>query len=111
MYSRVEAARSIANARIVGLGASPDLTRDAMEFARRAAAAELVLPYPRLTADGEVMFYARRGNMYLDVGIHGDGTYSYYCRDAKGREASSDDDILISAGIAAGLVKVIKTIG
>lgn len=57
------------------------------------------------------MFYARRDNLYLDVGVHGDGTYSFYCRDAMGKEASSDSDVAIASGIDVELAKVISAIG
>jgi|GEM_PF-2534747 len=57
------------------------------------------------------MFYARRDNLYLDIGVHGDGTYSFYCRDASGKEATSDEDVDIASGIDIELAKVIEAIG
>jgi hypothetical protein len=66
------------------------------------------LPTPRLTADGEIMFYGRKGRAYLDLGVHGDGTYSFFCRNAAGQEFVSDDDVDIGAGLDPNVCRALQ---
>jgi hypothetical protein len=110
-YSKISAARAITDAKIVALGAPPELTKDALEFSLQAFNANLVLPTPRLTRDPEILFYWRKAKIYLDVGVNGDGTYSFFCRDADGQESLSADDVKIADGIDPSLARVIESIG
>jgi hypothetical protein len=86
------------------------LEDDAIEIARAATAAAVPLPVPKLTGDGEIMFYGRKNDAYLDLGVHGDGTYSFFCRDAEGNEFVSDDDKHVGTGLDENVSRVLRDI-
>jgi len=41
---------------------------------------DIPLPYAQLAPDGEVGLYWRTKEIYAEVGLYGDGEYSYYAR-------------------------------
>ena len=102
----------VANIRAIttirGLEAPERLILEGIELAQSATAACAPLPMPRLTADGELMFYGRKDRVYLDLGVHGDGTSSFFCRNAAGREFVSEDDVNIGAGLDANVCRVLQ---
>ena len=92
-----------------GLTDAPELqVSAARELWAAAHRSGVALPPPRLTKDGEVLFYARKGRAYLDLGVHGDGTYSFFCRDSQGAEFVSDDNIDVMFGLDDRVCKVLQ---
>ena len=81
--AQVLGANNAAMAVIREFDAPERLTRESIAIAESATAASVPLPTPRLTADGEIMFYGRKDRAYIDLGVHGDGTYSFFCRDLR----------------------------
>lgn len=91
-----------------GLEGAPEaLVRAAQRAISAARACGLDLPAPCLS-DGEVMFYARKGLAYLDLGVREDGTYSVFCRDAQGREFATDEDLDLKSGLDENVCRVLR---
>lgn len=87
---------------------APRPLQDAAKALRdRAKECGASLPRPRLADDG-IMFYARKGSIYLDLGVREDGMYSFYCRDAEGDEFVSDDDIAVTEALDENVCRVLK---
>jgi hypothetical protein len=93
---------------VLKLGAPKRLTDDALSLITEAHSAGVSLPPAQLTGDNEIMFYARKGRAYLDLGVNGDGTYSFFCRDSAGNEYVTDDDLNITAGLDPNVRRVVR---
>jgi hypothetical protein len=106
--SAPEVVNNAAQRAILALAAPKSLTDYGLALQAAAEASGVVLPPPTLTADGEMMFYARKGRAYLDLGINCDGTYSFFCRDAEGHEYLSDEDVRIESGLDENVRRVLR---
>jgi len=60
-----------------GLPASPEAVEDALEFLQQKPA-DIRLPYPQLSSDGEVGLYWQTDKVFADVGFRGKRLYSVY---------------------------------
>lgn len=64
---------------------------DALQFTNRLPFPLSELPYISLANDGEVNFALTGGDIHLDLGFYGTGTYSYFARNRDGEEWFEDD--------------------
>lgn len=65
--------------------------QDAQQLARDILSKRIVSPTISLSDDGEISFYWDEQQYILDVGVFGDGSYSYYYKDTNGNELFADD--------------------
>lgn len=70
---------------------SPRTVMDAQKLARNIFSKKIVFPIISLSDDGEISFYWDRKEYILDIGVFGDGNYSYYFKDTLGNELFADD--------------------
>ena len=63
---------------------------DALQFISWLPFALTELPYISLANDGEVNFALTGGDIHLDLGFYGTGTYSYFARNHDGEEWFED---------------------
>ena len=63
---------------------------DAAEFVRRLPEPLNAVPHISLADDGEVNFAWHHGNMRIDLGFYGTGTFSYYAKSPTGQELFGD---------------------
>ena len=63
---------------------------DAIRFAKSLRGMDL-LPTISVADDGELNFLWDSGTLHVDLGFYGDGSYSYYARDAEGKEFFGDN--------------------
>lgn len=66
--------------------------QDAQQLARDIFSKKIVSPTISLSDDGEISFYWDEQEYILDLGVFGDGNYSYYYRDREGNELFADDE-------------------
>ena len=73
---------------------------DAFEFISRLDLNGCAMPEVRLIGDGEINFSWEQadGNLQIDLGLYGTGTYSAFAR-RDGREPIYADDVPASAGL------------
>ena len=69
---------------------------DAWQFTQQLPEDIQMLPHISLADDGEVNFAWSGGEIHIDLGFYGTGTYSYYGRDGDGREFFGDDVSVMS---------------
>lgn len=82
---------------------------DAERFAREIDWKSSLQPMVSAAEDGEVNFYWKNESIYIDLGFHGDGTYSFFAKLDNG-ETLVGDDIPARAGSATLQIKnLIKT--
>jgi hypothetical protein len=92
-----------------GQAASRSAVNDAETFARSFLHDdELTKPIISLAADGEIAFLWALPDIRLDLGVYGDGTYSYYGRSSTGKEYMSDEES-IDAPLPDELLKLIRS--
>lgn len=59
---------------------SRDTVNEAVSFLNKALPQRLPMPDPTVDAEGEVGFFWRGANLYVDIGFKGKETISYYAR-------------------------------
>mgnify|MGYP005840588563 CR=1 FL=1 len=79
-----------------GRPASSQAVSDALQFLELLSPGS-PLPRPGLSGDGEIGFFWDYGDSFIDVGFTGDGTYSFYAREQRGRELFGDSMPLLSS--------------
>lgn len=77
---------------------------DAERFAREIDWKSSLQPMISAAEDGEVNFYWKSESIYIDLGFHGDGTYSFFAKLDNG-ETLVGDDIPARAGNATLQIK------
>ncbi|OAD22246.1 exported protein [Candidatus Thiomargarita nelsonii] len=90
-----------------GVVPSEKAVEDAVDFIRKLPE-KVVLPRPGLAGDGEVGLFWKLEVLFIDVGFLGDHTYSFYARDAEGKEYYGDD-IPLNEDLPVGLINTIPT--
>ena len=65
---------------------------DAESFLHTLPVDDIERPHIALSADGEINFYWETARGKLDLGIFGDGTYSYFGEAADGERFFCDDE-------------------
>ena len=69
----------------------PAAFADAEAFSRQLPSPLSRMPHISLADDGEINFAWNGTPVYIDLGFHGTGTYSYFARDKQGRKHHGDD--------------------
>jgi hypothetical protein len=90
------------------LAASQKAVDDAEAFARQLFGfPDMEMPNIGLAADGEINFYWKNGDIALDLGFFGDGTYSYFAEGSDG-QSYSGDNILVDEKLPDVLLNRLK---
>lgn len=71
--------------------ASKKAVDDAERFIRQLLSADVEEPIISLAADGEINFLWILPDFRLDLGVYGDGSYSYYGKASNGKEFTADE--------------------
>jgi hypothetical protein len=103
----------VAKARSFALKSLPDgnlddrAIEDAEDLLWRLVAAKLPFPVLRLAEDGEINFSWRKAGAHIDLGVYGDGNFSFYARTSEGREFT-EDAIAVADGLPAQLAAILR---
>ena len=76
---------------INSIGADEKTVSEAVELVRLMLKNSTQKPVISLADDGEINFYWSFGSNILDLGVFGDGYYSYYFHSKDGEEIFADD--------------------
>ena len=79
---------------------------EAITLMRGIIAEKVPIPFIGLDADGAFTFYWKTDDMVVDLGLYGDGAYSYFGRKAD-KEILSDAS-RISNGLDAELIEMLR---
>jgi hypothetical protein len=90
-----------------GVVPSEKAVEDAVDFIRKLPK-QVALPRSGLAGDGEVGLFWKSEFLFIDVGFLGDHTYSFYARNAEGKEYYGDD-IQLDEELPEGLINAIET--
>lgn len=91
-----------------GKPASEKTIQDAINFIKKLPGS-IKLPFTGLSGDGEINLFWDAEGIFIDIGFIGDNKFSYYAKDANGKEYSGNY-ILISSTLPPDLIKLITTI-
>ena len=83
---------------------------DAVQFVRAWADEPVHMPDIGVAEDGELNFLWKagaQGQVHVDLGFYGDGTYSYYAAYGQGREYERDD-VSPSEGLTEELLTILS---
>lgn len=65
---------------------------DAETFLRSLPIEQIEAPHIALAADGEINFFWETDKIRMDLGLFGDGTYSYFAKSSDGKKFYCDDE-------------------
>ena len=80
--------------------------RDAREFILRLPLKKISSPRIRLSDDGEINFLWSSKDYQVDLGFYGTETYSYFGRNAQGKEIMGEDE-LATLGLADSIIRLL----
>ncbi len=83
---------------------------EAEEFIRLLPISDIPVPKIYMAHDGDINFLWKRKDdgLHIDLGLYGDGTYSYYATN-NGEQEFMDDAVKVSKGLPDSLVKILTT--